>query len=258
MVISVHSLQMFVYLVRRILRKFRLGLIPRGEVRWGGRRWFLLELLGRIGRSSGGFLFCCQAASSGVPFSFFVSHSSTPLKPLLFWMSTTIHSAPHTLFASVSSTPPFCPPSLSSSIHHTTKDLSHILLQISLTPHRALSEVISAPLPYDDTHQLRERMWDISPTLLRYDVLEPPSLQLAKVGLNLLSNTSSSTASNTPFKKPIRDFYRTDPISRASVTMAACSKAFTKKDYVPRAVDEGNAQVSFDLDRFGLVRGTLS
>ncbi|GFZ46316.1 NADH-ubiquinone oxidoreductase 78 kDa subunit [Saitozyma sp. JCM 24511] len=110
---------------------------------------------------------------------------------------------------------------------------------------RALSEVIGNPLPYDDVHQLRDRMWDVSPTLVRYDNLEVPSFEIQKVGLNLLSSLSASSPSSTAFKKPIEDFYRTDPISRASVTMAACSKAFTKKEYTFSDEESGDKQASF-------------
>jgi NADH dehydrogenase (ubiquinone) Fe-S protein 1 len=113
---------------------------------------------------------------------------------------------------------------------------------------RALSELVGQPLPYDDVLSLRDRMWDISPTLVRYDSVETPSLDITKVGLNLLSSASSSaTASTTPFVKPIRDFYRTDPISRASVTMAACSKSFTHKNHEStNSIDElGTQQASF-------------
>ena len=110
---------------------------------------------------------------------------------------------------------------------------------------RALSEIVGSPLAYDDTLALRERMWDISPTLVRYDTVERPSLELVKTGLTHLSTVSASAPSTTPMKKPITDFYRTDPISRASVTMAACSKAYTKKDYPLGNVDEGGAQASY-------------
>ena len=112
---------------------------------------------------------------------------------------------------------------------------------------RALSELVGQPLPYDDVLSLRDRMWDISPTLVRYDSVETPSLDITKVGLNLLSSASSpSTASSTPFVKPIKDFYRTDPISRASVTMASCSKSFTQKAHTTNSVDElGTAQASY-------------
>jgi NADH dehydrogenase (ubiquinone) Fe-S protein 1 len=89
-------------------------------------------------------------------------------------------------------------------------------------------------------------MWDVSPTLVRYDVVEPSSAEVTKVGLNLLSSAPSAAPSSTAFRKPIADFYRTDPISRASVTMAACSKAFTKKQYEISDVDEsGTAQASY-------------
>jgi NADH dehydrogenase (ubiquinone) Fe-S protein 1 len=110
----------------------------------------------------------------------------------------------------------------------------------------ALSEVVGSPLPYDDVHQMRDRMWDVSPTLVRYDSREAPSPEVLKTGLTALANAKTAAASSNPLKKPISDFYRTDPISRASVTMASCSKAFTKKDYDIAAVDEsGNAQASY-------------
>lgn len=104
--------------------------------------------------------------------------------------------------------------------------------------------MVGQPLPYEDTLALRDRMWDISPTLVRYDSREATSAEITKVGLDLLSSSSAS-ATSTPFKKPISDFYRTDPISRASVTMAACSKAFTKGEYVATQVDEKPAQASY-------------
>jgi len=110
----------------------------------------------------------------------------------------------------------------------------------------ALSEIIGQPLPYDDVLTLRDRMWDISPTLVRYDVLEPPSSSIINTGLQQLSSAKTSTPSSTSFRKPISDFYRTDPISRASVTMAACSKAFVKEDYPIKDIDEGKgAQASY-------------
>lgn len=82
----------------------------------------------------------------------------------------------------------------------------------------ALSEVVGAPLPYDDTLSLRDRMWDISPTLIRYDQTERTSAELALAGLaEITSRTSGAKASGSPFLKPIRNFYQTDPISRSYV-----------------------------------------
>jgi len=37
---------------------------------------------------------------------------------------------------------------------------------------RALSEVVGETLPYDDTGAIRDRLWDISPSLVRYGELE--------------------------------------------------------------------------------------
>lgn len=109
---------------------------------------------------------------------------------------------------------------------------------------RALSEVVGQPLPYDDVLQLRDRMWDISPTLVRYDEVEPVSVEVAKLGLEQLAGKSVPATSNEPLKKPIKDFYQTNAIARASVTMAACSKSFVKNDYPLGNVDEDNKQVS--------------
>ena len=96
---------------------------------------------------------------------------------------------------------------------------------------RALSEELNETLPYDDIKELRERMWDICPSLLRPSVRETTSPEILRAGLTHLSSISTPTPSSTAMRNPIKDFYRTDPISRASVTMAQCSKAFTHKDY---------------------------
>jgi len=94
---------------------------------------------------------------------------------------------------------------------------------------RALSEVIGSPLPYDDVLSLRDRLWEISPTLVRYDTTEPTSVDVALAGLKALAaRTAASKATGIPFQKPIQNFYQTDPISRASVTMAQCTRAFVK------------------------------
>ncbi|QRW13288.1 NADH-ubiquinone oxidoreductase 78 kDa subunit [Ceratobasidium sp. AG-Ba] len=101
---------------------------------------------------------------------------------------------------------------------------------------RALSEVMGTPLPYDDVLSLRDRMWDISPTLVRYDVAEKTSLGVAQVGLNLLGQ-NKDTGKGGAFEKVIKNFYMTDPISRASVTMAQCTRAFVPGSKVSSSVD---------------------
>ena len=80
----------------------------------------------------------------------------------------------------------------------------------------ALSEVIATPLPYDNVLELRDRLWEISPTLVRYDVTEPTSVDVALAGLKTIADqTARAKASDAPLRKPISNFYQTDPISRA-------------------------------------------
>ncbi|KAJ3089714.1 NADH dehydrogenase (ubiquinone) 78K chain precursor, 5-prime end [Quaeritorhiza haematococci] len=87
---------------------------------------------------------------------------------------------------------------------------------------RALSEVCGVALPYDEITEIRERMAEVSPTLVAYDHVEPSSF--AKLGLQQMACASEPDA--TPFELPIKDYYMTDPISRSSVTMAKCSQTF--------------------------------
>jgi NADH dehydrogenase (ubiquinone) Fe-S protein 1 len=71
-------------------------------------------------------------------------------------------------------------------------------------------------LPYDDQLALRDRMWEISPTLVRYDVAEKTSAEVALAGLAPLgTKTKDVGVSGALLKKPITNFYQTDPISRA-------------------------------------------
>lgn len=87
---------------------------------------------------------------------------------------------------------------------------------------RAASEYLGKPLPYDDIEALRDRLEEISPTLRRYDTLEPQSLNsLGKV--QLVDQNKGSKITGAPLTNPIKDFYMTDVISRSSPTMARCS-----------------------------------
>ncbi len=86
--------------------------------------------------------------------------------------------------------------------------------------HSALSEIMGHALPYDDILALRDRMWELSPSLVRvrYDTLKHTSTDIALAGLKTTAaHTASVRASDGPFLKPIANFYQTDPISRAYV-----------------------------------------
>jgi NADH dehydrogenase (ubiquinone) Fe-S protein 1 len=81
---------------------------------------------------------------------------------------------------------------------------------------RAASEFLGQPLPYDDIEALRDRMEEISPVMRRYDTVEPSGLtSLSKV--QLVDQNKGAKASGDKLKKPIANFYFTDPISRRYV-----------------------------------------
>ena len=83
---------------------------------------------------------------------------------------------------------------------------------------RAVSEYLGAPLPYDDIEALRDRMEEISPSLRRYDVVEPTSREVAGLSkVQLVDANKGAQASGEAFKKVIEDFYFTDVISRRYV-----------------------------------------
>jgi NADH-quinone oxidoreductase subunit G len=81
---------------------------------------------------------------------------------------------------------------------------------------RALSDALGRKLPYDSLAQLRKRMIAVNPVFAAVDEVVP-----ATCG----SFGKEGRLDPAPFAYPITDFYRTDPISRASPTMAACAAA---------------------------------
>jgi NADH-quinone oxidoreductase subunit G len=80
---------------------------------------------------------------------------------------------------------------------------------------RALSDAIGRPLPFDTLRELRRRMWIAHPPLAEADVVRRAAW--AAFG-------EAEPVSPGPFEYPIKNFYHTDPISRASETMARCSE----------------------------------
>lgn len=89
---------------------------------------------------------------------------------------------------------------------------------------RALSEVVGAPLPYDSIDQVRSRMAEIAPHLLKKGRIEEPLLFL-KDSIFVSSDGGGDKASRAPLESSIKQFYMTDAISRASKTMARCVRA---------------------------------
>ena len=83
---------------------------------------------------------------------------------------------------------------------------------------RALSDQLGATLPWNNLNDLRAAMYKIAPQLMRLDQREAAGVAaMAAVG------QGAGTMSGDVFRSPVTDFYMTNPIARASKTMAECS-----------------------------------
>ena len=84
---------------------------------------------------------------------------------------------------------------------------------------RALSATLGAPLPYDTLDQLRARLFADHPTFGQID--HAPGTIPAPLDLSVLGAAGEIGAA--PFASAITAFHLTNPICRASVTMAECA-----------------------------------
>jgi NADH-quinone oxidoreductase subunit G len=80
---------------------------------------------------------------------------------------------------------------------------------------RAYSAVAGHQLPYDSLEAVRARMNEINPVFGTVDVLAETSW--ADFG-------AAGEMSDAPFAEVVDNYYMTDPISRASITMARCTE----------------------------------
>jgi NADH-quinone oxidoreductase subunit G len=80
---------------------------------------------------------------------------------------------------------------------------------------RALSDALGKTLPYDDVSAVRRRIASINPIF--YGLNDVATARWEDFG-------QSGELTDTAFRSPIENFYMTDPISRASLTMAECAR----------------------------------
>jgi NADH-quinone oxidoreductase subunit G len=84
---------------------------------------------------------------------------------------------------------------------------------------RALSEILGHKLPYDSLDQLRAKLFADHPTFGQIDFAPgsiPTVFDISAVG-------GAGELADTPFENAIKAFHLTNPIARASVTMAECA-----------------------------------
>jgi len=84
---------------------------------------------------------------------------------------------------------------------------------------RALSEELGTPLPYDTLEELRTRIAELAPHLIKYDHIEASGFE------HLAHTPNGDTKLNgTSFTENVENFYMTDQISRNSHIMARCTR----------------------------------
>ncbi|KQV57117.1 MULTISPECIES: NADH-quinone oxidoreductase subunit NuoG [unclassified Caulobacter] len=84
---------------------------------------------------------------------------------------------------------------------------------------RALSEVLGHKLPYDSLDQLRAKLFADHPTFGQIDYA--PGSVATPFDVGALGGDAE--LSDAPFESPIKAFHLTNPVARASVTMAECA-----------------------------------
>ena len=82
---------------------------------------------------------------------------------------------------------------------------------------RALSGALGQTLPYDDLDALRARMKDVVEDIDMADVPRPGDL----------GDVADGAVGDQPFAPAFGDYYLTNPIARASETMAKCSQLYS-------------------------------
>ena len=82
---------------------------------------------------------------------------------------------------------------------------------------RALSEALGRTLPYDTVDAVRQRLGQVAPSFRALGRVEPAAFGTFGTPGPLMSE---------PFRSLVANYYMTDPISRASPTMALCVEAF--------------------------------
>jgi NADH-quinone oxidoreductase subunit G len=82
---------------------------------------------------------------------------------------------------------------------------------------RALAEAIGIHMPYDNLPQMRARLCDVNPLFAETDTLKPAAW--GNFG-------TPGPVADEPLKTAIQNYYMTDPIGRASPTMAVCVETF--------------------------------
>jgi NADH dehydrogenase (ubiquinone) Fe-S protein 1 len=86
-------------------------------------------------------------------------------------------------------------------------------------------QVCGVSLRYNDIDQIRDRIEEVAPNLTRIDTIEEANYFKQNAELLKQHQASFQNQPLTPPVNSLKDFYMTDSITRASLTMARCVKA---------------------------------
>lgn len=84
---------------------------------------------------------------------------------------------------------------------------------------RALSDVLGHRLPFDSLNALRAKLYTAYPHFAAVETVQPAD---GFAAIQALANVGGALG-REPFVSPVKDFYLTNPIARASGVMAECS-----------------------------------
>lgn len=90
---------------------------------------------------------------------------------------------------------------------------------------RAVSEVANRTLPYDTLNEVRSRLGEVAPCTIQYDAVESANFHAAAVAMAGKEKSKIDTTDFSVAQRELKDYYLTDPITRASPTMAKCVRA---------------------------------
>ena len=85
---------------------------------------------------------------------------------------------------------------------------------------RALSEETRTPLPYDSLDEVRTRLAELAPHLIKFDHIEASGFER----LAHRFDSNNTKLNKTALTDNMDNYYQTDSISRNSTVMARCTK----------------------------------
>lgn len=98
---------------------------------------------------------------------------------------------------------------------------------------RALSEILGEPLSYSTLPDVRRRLGEVSPNLVKLGDVEDANYFKQAAELAQLAKGTVSDNPLSPPQRELSDYYMTDAITRSSATMARCVQAAADMDAGP-------------------------